>query len=216
MNSSLEINAVIKAYIPAQQSLGNVSKDKVGPNFKYADLPQVLEAIKNALLPHGLVFFQLVGSIVDNKVSITNILAHESGQYIEETAEIYIDAVLKNKYGKAIMSRTQRCGVAITYLRRKSALAFFAIGEEDYVDKGHATHYDQSEPQYSAPAKPVAHSLPDVEEYLIQLSDIIMKTPNPAETIEAILTKHQVQALEDISIADIQKWIAAIEKKLSK
>lgn len=201
MHKSESIVKLAPALIKAKAAMGNVFKDKDGYVAKYADLPQVVDTINAALLPHELVFLQLIGYIHEEKVSIENLLIHSSGEYITSIAETYLDDKMKSK--------VQSAGASTTYLARKSALRFFFLAEEDMTDKLDHSLNDE-------PMEKLGRPNPFQLTHLAHLESAIEKTPNPAETLSVIYNRHQVDDIRNLSDNDMVNWIKAIEKKLSK
>lgn len=204
MQMSQSIVNLSKALCDAQELLENPTRDKSGYNYKYADLPQVLEKIKIALKPHNLVFIQMVGGISDNKVSLHSVLMHSSGEYMSCTSEIYVDDKMKSK--------TQGVGSAITYLRRKSALSFFSIGEEDEIDARIENGSDQEKCKPKAASNDVGSKINDYAHALNALDALIAKTSNPINTKAYIFEKHSISDLSDLSLKEVQHLIAYFQR----
>lgn len=107
-------------------------------NSKYAPLDEVINTIKEPLSKHGLSYIQMPNSEDGALVSITTMLLHESGEWIESDP-------LKLKNDKPT---AQGSGSSITYARRYQLSAMLGIASEDDDDGNTATH-GASEPKES-------------------------------------------------------------------
>lgn len=131
MNSSLEINALVKAIVEAKKNFKPALKNANNPHYKskYTELSTVIDATEDALLEHGVVVFQGVGgSVAEQCVRVTTRLVHASGQWIEDTLEL--PATNRQNFDP------QSAGSAITYGRRYGLMAMLCIAGED--DDGNA------------------------------------------------------------------------------
>lgn len=102
----------------------NVSKDKQGYGYKYADLAQILSEVRPLLQKHGLAVCQLPVSTNDGMVGVHTMLLHEEGGRIGATCYLPLDTQAK-------MSAAQQAGSVITYARRYSLAAVLGIAQED-------------------------------------------------------------------------------------
>lgn len=118
---------VFAAFVKAQAEIEKASKDKTNPHFrsKYADLGNVVDAIKPALEKHGLAFLQKFHENPDG-IAVETIIIHESG-------ESFSNGVLSVP---ATKRDAQGYGSACTYARRYSLQAAFGVAPED--DDGNA------------------------------------------------------------------------------
>lgn len=143
MNKSETITELCAALTQALDLIEKADKDKENPHFrsKYADLGNVIDAIKPALVAHGLSFTQLIHD-ADNAAKVETLILHKSGEFLScGTASV---PVSKND--------AQGYGSALTYARRYSLSAAFGVAPED--DDGNA----------AAKAKPAARSAAKKEE----------------------------------------------------
>jgi hypothetical protein len=117
------MQALIKALVAARKDIGAAKKGSVNPHFrsKYADLGNVMEAIKEPMEAHGLAFVQTI----DNNCVVTVIL-HESGEAMH-LAPFPIIATKADAQGH---------GSALTYARRYSLQTALGVPAED--DDGNA------------------------------------------------------------------------------
>lgn len=113
-----------QAYVKAQAEFDNPDKNKSAQagrfSYDYADLPEVINAIKKALSKYGLGYFQRFHHS-ENGVALETIIIHESG----ETMSNGIFFLPASKHD------AQGFGGACTYARRYSLLAAFGIAPED-------------------------------------------------------------------------------------
>lgn len=123
---SSTIGQLAAALAKAQGAIKGAVKDSENPFFKsrYADLASVWEACRKPLSDNALAVMQLTKAD-DNGVTVTTILAHESGEWIEESLTL----PLKEQTPQAV-------GSALTYGRRYGLSAMVGIAPED--DDGEA------------------------------------------------------------------------------
>lgn len=131
---------LLAAFVKAQAHIEKASKDKANPHFrsKYADLGNVVDAIKPALEEHGLGFIQKFHDD-DNSIKVETIIVHESG----ETLSCGVLSIPVSKRD------AQGFGSACTYARRYSLQAAFGVAPED--DDGNAA--TQARPERKPPVK---------------------------------------------------------------
>lgn len=96
-------------------------------NAKYAGLDSVIEVSRKPLAANGLAVIQIPTNAGENgeNVSITTLLSHASGQWLEATLSV-----------KPARWDAQGMGSAITYLRRYTLMSIIGIAPED--DDGEA------------------------------------------------------------------------------
>lgn len=137
------------ALADAQAEIDAAPKTESNPFFKstYADLATVRAAIRDAFGKHGLSVIQ-IPQFGGGVVSVTTILLHKSGQYIEGTLAVQ---PVKDRTG---FVTPQAVGSAITYARRYSLMAFAGVAPDD-DDGNEASQPAKQEPskRQSAPAK---------------------------------------------------------------
>jgi hypothetical protein len=131
MRTSDSIKAIAPALLTAQRNIKFAAKNSKNPHFKnnYADLPSVIDAIKDALNDAGIVFMQMPTPSEDGRLHLTTRLLHETGEWIEDTA---VCAMPKQD--------AQGFGSSMTYLRRYSLAAVCGLYQAD--DDGEAARYD--------------------------------------------------------------------------
>lgn len=119
--------SLFKAMAHAFPDIESATKDKTNPAFrsKYADLAAVVEAIKPALVKHGLFFAQRTHE-QPGGVCVETIVCHESGEQMS-FGKLFVPATKQDAQGY---------GSALTYARRYSLMAAFGVPAED--DDGNA------------------------------------------------------------------------------
>ncbi len=124
--ASVGTKEIFTALCKAQASFHHAVKDSKNPHFKssYASLESVLDACKPHLNANGIVLIQSP-SANGKIVTVTTILAHESGEYIQGILTL-----------TAVQETPQAVGSAITYARRYSLASLMGLGQED--DDGNA------------------------------------------------------------------------------
>lgn len=130
MIKSDKINEVALALMLIQGEIGPAIKDARNPHLKnkYATLAAIWNVALPALQKYHCSVIQPPEDVGDNKVGITTIIMHESGQYIGGTLSIPV-AVQKG------VNLAQVVGSGITYARRYSLASLLGIMQED--DDGH-------------------------------------------------------------------------------
>lgn len=136
MNRSENFIEVFKAIEKARPLFKSLNKSSKNTHFKseYADLDEVLHAIKEGLKEANVSVVQFPNQ-KDGVFVLTTIVSHtESGAYIENDYPLLVD---KNT--------SQAQGSAITYARRYSLTAIFGLYEFD--DDGNASSGKEEEPK---------------------------------------------------------------------
>lgn len=130
MKTSQSITNLSKALLIAQKQMGGAVKGAKNPFFKsnYADLPTVMEVVKEPLNDAGIVILQPASyDSVTGKNYITTTLIHaDSGEWIQGETEVKMG----EKQGP------QDFGAAQTYARRFGLQSMMFIPSED--DDGNA------------------------------------------------------------------------------
>ena len=123
VSRSESIGKLAAALSKFQAEVDNPTRDSQGHNYKYADLANILNAVKQPLAINKLSVCQMLGSGVQG-VSVTTILMHESGEYIQSEYSIPQET-------NSRMSAPQQAGTTITYARRYALAACLGIAQED-------------------------------------------------------------------------------------
>lgn len=141
MKTSESIASLAAAMAKAQATIDGAKKDSANPHFKskYADLASVWDACRAALTANGLSVVQAPGPCVDNRLEMTTMLLHSSGEWISETLTIPLAKVDAQGYGSAT-----------TYARRYALAAMVGVAPED--DDGNAASASKGVDNTPAPA----------------------------------------------------------------
>ncbi len=128
ITKSESIANLVKALSALQGELKDADKNALNPHYKskYADLSEVLGNLRPLLAKNQLALSQFP-SFENGIVSVTSLLAHASGEYIESTAS-----------APATKQDVQGVGSAITYLKRYSAAAIVGMASADQDDDGNS------------------------------------------------------------------------------
>lgn len=132
------IAALAAALSKAQGEIAGASKDKTNPHFKqkYADLASVWDACRAPLSKNGLAVMQPASASGPN-VTVTTILAHSSGEWIE--GELTMTAQQNTPQG---------IGSCLTYARRYALASMVGVAPED-DDANEATRPQNGQAQNS-------------------------------------------------------------------
>ena len=118
-----------KSLLAVQSKSATLKKSKQGHGYKYTPLDEVLEHLKPLLRESGLIVWQTVED-VDGRVAVRTSVAHaESGQMLDSLA-IAPEGTATNSR----MSPIQTLGSDVTYLRRYSLSALFALASDEDAD----------------------------------------------------------------------------------
>lgn len=148
-----------KALVSAQAEMNNAKKSATNPHLrnKYADLGDVIDAIRECFGNHGLGFMQEVTTNERLDVIVTTTLVHESGE--ERSSSLRMSPIKGDPQG---------IGSCATYARRYSlqAMAGLACEDDDGNDASNVTAATaarkdrQADKPAAAKAKTVEQSTP--------------------------------------------------------
>lgn len=186
MNYSESIANLSKALSIVQGQLTHAVKDSKNPFFKsnYADLGSVWDSCRSLLAENGLSVMQFPGEYIDGNMSLTTILAHSSGEFIEQEMSLPVSK-----------PDAQGAGSALTYMRRYALAAVIGIYQAD--DDGNE----------AAKQKPVERITPD---QLIVVQDLIDEVD---VDIHKILGHYKKLSLEHLTVTEATTLISQLEKK---
>ena len=133
MEKSESIKSLAIAMCKAQSEMGGAHKGANNPFFKskYADLGEVVKAVKEPFSNNGLSYIQFPINDGD-RIGIETILMHDSGEWLSEKFTV-----------KATKQDAQGAGSVITYCRRYGLQAVAGIPSED--DDGNAASKGQKD-----------------------------------------------------------------------
>ena len=175
MTRSESLDQLATALAKAQGQLEGAKKGSENPHFrsKYADLASVVDALRGPLSENGLAYLQLPYDCDGDRVGMTTLLLHTSGQWIASTFSLPVPKADVQGYGSAL-----------TYLRRYGLQSLVGLEAED--DDGNAAVESQVRKPWRAPRKP-APAEGETEE---QQAKRLFPTPNEVagEMPEAVAT----------------------------
>lgn len=134
LKKSAEINELSKALTAFQKVAPKITKDKKGKiqlksggeySYDYADLASIWDKIRGSLADNQLSVIQSP-TVLNAEPALTTVLAHSSGQWVEDTMPL-----------KITQETPQGQGSAITYARRymlSAMLGIVADGDNDAAD----------------------------------------------------------------------------------
>lgn len=157
MNTSENIGQLAKALAAAQIELTNPALNKTNPHFKskYADLANVLNAVRPILGKHGIAIMQIPNTL-DTAILLHTRLIHTSGEWIEST------------YPVSNIGKHQDMGAALTYAKRQALAAMVAVAGEEDDDGNEATKQTLQPAAFTKPVKkPDAHQLSETESAVV-------------------------------------------------
>ena len=128
MKSSESIKNLCDSLVKAQKKIENLYPSSKGYGYDYVPLNKIIDMLKATLPEFGLSYIQLpYGGASGNTVGLTTRIIHESGEWLEETAEFPVTDM------KGV-NATQKAGAAITYFRRYALLSAFGVTGDKDVD----------------------------------------------------------------------------------
>ena len=197
MQKSESIKAISKALSSALGEMPVVKMDAQNPFLKnkYATLGAVIETSRPVLAKYELAIIQSPVSTED-KIGITTLLTHSSGEWLEDT--IYISTTESKG-----LSSAQNAGVVISYLRRYSLQAFLNM----YADE----HTDAHKP--AEPAKKEPTEQERKTKGMAAFSELKKRADKAGVTIEAMsaglsadeMIEHYKTQLQFVKAAEAQK-----------
>lgn len=146
MNQSEHINELASALAKAQKNIRPAIKDSSNPFFKskYADLPSVWSACKDALNDNGLSVMQRLDHR-EGTLYLDTFLSHSSGQWIKSSLPI-----------NPTKNDAQGMGSYITYMRRYSLDALVMVTSDDDDDGNAACSTNGQKTAQEAPQSTIS------------------------------------------------------------
>lgn len=196
---SEQINELAAALAKAQAKFPTIPKDKVATiispkgsyRYKYADLADVLSAIRPALTDNGLAVVQTV-EILEKGYRLDTQLLHASGQFLGSS-------VLLDRWPDP-----KQYGIEMSYMRRYQLCALVGVASDDDTDSDGLDAKSAKKP-----AKPEAPERTGLDEGLAQQLAEQMKSSETADDLKANYTK-AYQSARDAGDADAaRKFLAA-------
>jgi hypothetical protein len=123
MKQSESISELATALSIAQSQIGGAVRSSTNPFFKssYADLGDVIKAIKEPLAANGLSMIQMpITNLIEKSVGVSTRIIHSSGEWIE--GEFFLPLT---KFD------SQAVGSALSYSRRYGITSILMIPQTD-------------------------------------------------------------------------------------
>ncbi|WP_313695054.1 ERF family protein [Achromobacter mucicolens] len=198
MQHSESMKAIAPALLAAQKATEFAKKDATNPHFKnkYADLPAVIEAVKPALNAAGIVYIQTASPSDDNRLHLTTMLMHESGEWISDTLVMPLPKQDPQGYGSAM-----------TYARRYALAAITGVYQDD--DDGNAASGAGSRPtQAQNDAQPTEAQATEADAMIVAQMNAAATVPDlvklmnglPADQ-KRLVTQHFNQRMSELKKA---------------
>lgn len=187
---SASIAAIAAALAKAQGELTGAAKDSLNPHFKnkYADLSAIWDACRPALSKHGIAVVQSP-SADGARVTLTTLLAHTSGEWIQAALEM-----------TAQQNTPQGIGSCITYARRYALASMVGVAPED--DDGNAASQGTS-----AGPRAMAAKVPAVPDGFADfVADLEAVAVEGEAALKATWTKAQPYLRKHLTDTDSAKW----------
>lgn len=206
---SSQINDLAEALAKARKKFEKVVKDSANPFFKskYADLSNIIEATVGPLSDNGLTLIQAPGRVLEDRVELTTLLLHSSGQWIRCESEMLVSK-----------KDAQGIGSAITYGRRYAEQSILNVAGED--DDGNAASSKTSQAARETNEEydqRTADQRPLMPAQVTALNDAMKRTGKPAQMVEDYLKEHyKVNQFEKLLRGDFQavlKWLNSFVKR---
>lgn len=196
IEQSPSIAKLAAALVQVQATVDGARKDSENPAFKqagraikYADLAAVWDACREQLVANGLTVVQFPGEMVENRMTMTTQLSHESGEWMRGTLSIPLSKVDAQGYGSAV-----------TYARRYALAAVVGVCPED--DDGNAASRPPAKQEYTPPVDPVLSQ--DQRREIMMLAE---KAQVDAKTLCAKCKIDAVANLPATRFDDVRKWL---------
>lgn len=159
MNDNTEHASIFEALAAAQAEFKAPNKTKKAAYGMYADLAEILAAVRPALNAHGIYLFQKVTSDGVN-VSVETVLGYKTGEVLS-SGVLTMPVV---RLGSS-SSSAQGIGATRTYACRYSLSTFLGIAADDDndgsdLDDGKQKSQPKGRSNQKAPAKPAASPAP--------------------------------------------------------
>ena len=144
-NASLTIGKLASALAKAQGQIRAAAKDSKNPFFNslYSDLAAVWDTCREPLSKNGIAVIQRPNNTDGSTISLSTILAHESGEWMVGTLTM-----------KPVKSDPQGLGSCLTYARRYALAAMVGICSEEDDDGNKASHKTDETPAKSNASEP--------------------------------------------------------------
>ena len=168
--ASLTIGKLASALAKAQGQIRAAIKDSENPFFqsRYSALSAVWDSCREPLSKNGIAIIQRTNATDGNIISLSTILAHESGEWICGTLNM-----------KPVKSDPQGLGSCLTYARRYSLASMVGICSEEDDDGNKATGKPAESIKLQTPPQRKSETTPNPDGIKTAVGFIIdQKAPN--------------------------------------
>lgn len=230
LKTSETIVNLAKALVDTQRELKQPFKDKNNPAFKsqYVPLESVTESITKTATKYGLAFSQFATTDEEQNVSITTIIFHDTGEFIQyppltlkpakQRVVIdteYINGKKVNTYANEITP--QSIGSCITYGKRYSLSAIFGITSDKDDDGDEASGEKQNVQQQPTHEQLFEEGKKRAEELITEMNKLGVDRQT---IVEYVCNKYSVGNLYDVPIHKLVGELKALhlakQKKLKE
>jgi hypothetical protein len=174
----------------AKKDAENPAFKRDGKSMKYADLTAVWEACREPLTTNGLSVVQFPGEMIENRMTMTTQLTHESGEWMRGTLSIPLSKVDAQGYGSAV-----------TYARRYALAAVVGVCPED--DDGNAAS------QRGSRQEPAANRINDDQRNIL----LTLASQSGAD-MKGFCTYYKISSLPELPASRFDHARAMLNKKL--
>lgn len=191
MEKSESLTNISKALINFHVKVEAIKKDSTNPFYqnKYASLSKILEAINRPLNESDLSFVQFP----DGENSLTSILLHTSGEYIQSSYCM-----------KPVKDDPQGRGSALTYMRRYAVSAILGLNIEEEDDDGNGAS-KAGEKNGIANSTAAKNELPWMNEGTKEFEGAIKKLKEGTSTIEGIKKVRRLSKAVETKLLELSK-----------
>lgn len=218
MRHSEQIDKLAEALAKAQGVIDPPKKNKTAKvqmksggsySFDYADLSDVIAAVRRPLSDNGLAFTFAIDSNEQGKALLDTRLMHTSGQWIGCV------------YPLKLIGTPQENGSELTYAKRYTLCGLVGIASEE-DDDGNAASGNGAQIQPKASTRPQPKPAPQVEQPTVEkasdeqvqkLKALLAEVALPAGTTDKWLAKAGVQRWEEMPADPMGNCIRLLEQK---
>jgi hypothetical protein len=209
IRTSDTLGKMAEALSKAQAEFPAIEKDKTAKvrgktkegkvydyTYKYADIADVLAAVRPILGRHGLAFIQPT-IIEGGTIFVRSRLVHSSGEWIE--SEYPVASYAEKDH--------QKIGAALTYARRYSGCAILGVAAEEDVDAGDAAADAGSSKPAARQSRP--REAPEVVSSAGNgkgLPPVVGEDHSPPESTIATETPHEIGTKQKDGKIDWNDW----------
>ena len=193
-------DGLVAALVKAQAEFPPIAKSQENKHFgsRYADLADVLKAVRPVLAANGLAITQLVSENEHGTILVTKLL-HVGGGELTSTMPLAMDGI-----------SSQAVGSLLTYLRRYCALAICGVHPDDDDDDGNSSSSEPPARRSSRPAQSGGKpATPKQVDFAHRLLSEVVAPPLVLSYIEEATGR--AAQLEELSTAEMSRLIDRLQ-----